>query len=292
MSEKHERIDESEEEDFENIKGEKFNSTCYESLLECCGNMTGCLRIWCPCICCCCTSPIYQIETAKVGVHQSFGRYLQMLRPGIHLINPVSESVIEVDMKTSVFGMAPQQVITKDNVSMQIETVVYYRAINPHKLVYKLRNNTSQIREFIKEISYSALRSVIGENIFQELLEHRAKLAHQLEDYVKEKVYPWGLYIENIFIKGTSSHTQMLSFPPKCSATSSPQPSRNVSPKPPSSPPRPTSSPPRCSRKPPKFSTPARPCRSATSKQSRISSTAAAIRPCSSISGAKSDSIF
>jgi erythrocyte band 7 integral membrane protein len=79
-------------------------------------------------------------------VHQSFGRYLKILKPGFHLINPVSESVIEVDMKTSVFGMAPQQVITKDNVSMQIETVVYYRAINPYKLVYKLRNNTAQIR--------------------------------------------------------------------------------------------------------------------------------------------------
>jgi regulator of protease activity HflC (stomatin/prohibitin superfamily) len=71
---------------------------------------------------------------------------LKILKPGFHLINPVSESVIEVDMKTSVFGMSPQQVITKDNVSMQIETVVYYRAINPYKLVYKLRNNTAQIR--------------------------------------------------------------------------------------------------------------------------------------------------
>jgi regulator of protease activity HflC (stomatin/prohibitin superfamily) len=81
-----------------------------------------------------------------VGVHQSFGRYQRILRPGFHLINPISESVIEVDMKTSIFGMAPQQVITKDNVSMQIETVVYYRAINPYKLVYKLRNNTQQIR--------------------------------------------------------------------------------------------------------------------------------------------------
>jgi regulator of protease activity HflC (stomatin/prohibitin superfamily) len=77
-----------------------------------------------------------------VGVHQSFGRYLKILRPGIHLVNPISESVIQVDMKTSVFGLAPQQVITKDNVSMQIETIVYYRAINPYKLVYKLRNNT------------------------------------------------------------------------------------------------------------------------------------------------------
>jgi regulator of protease activity HflC (stomatin/prohibitin superfamily) len=84
------------------------------------------------------------------------------LKPGFHLINPISENVIEVDMKTSVFGMAPQQIITKDNVSMQIQTVVYYRAINPYKLVYKLRNDTQQIREFIKEISYSALRSVMG----------------------------------------------------------------------------------------------------------------------------------
>lgn len=76
--------------------------------------------------------------------------------------------------------MPPQQVITKDNVSMQIETVVYYRAINPYKLVYKLENNTQRIKEFIKEIAYSALRSVMGENIFQELLEHRAKVAAQL----------------------------------------------------------------------------------------------------------------
>lgn len=98
-------------------------------------------------------------------------------------------------MKTSVFSMAPQQVITKDNVSMSIETIVYYRAINPYKLVYKLRNDANQIRQFIKEISYAALRSVMGQNPFQELLEHRAKVAHQLEEYVKEKVYPWGLYI-------------------------------------------------------------------------------------------------
>jgi regulator of protease activity HflC (stomatin/prohibitin superfamily) len=57
---------------------------------------------------------------------------------------------------------------------------VYYRAISPYKLVYKLRNDTQRIREFIKEISYAALRSVIGENIFQELLENRQRVAQQL----------------------------------------------------------------------------------------------------------------
>lgn len=177
-------------------------------------------------------------------MHQSFGRYLKILKPGFHLINPISESVIEVDMKTSVFGMAPQQVITKDNVSMKIETVVYYRAINPYKLVYKLNNSTSKMREFITEISYSALRSVIGENIFQELLEHRAKLAGQLEEYVKEKVYPWGLYIENIFIKGKLFAMQMSSSRLTCRRTCNPQPSRSGCPRPPSSRPRLTSNPP------------------------------------------------
>lgn len=73
-----------------------------------------------PCVCCCLTSPIYQIQTSKLGVKQQFGRYKQILKPGFHSINPISENVIEVDMKTSVFNLAPQQVITKDNVSMQI----------------------------------------------------------------------------------------------------------------------------------------------------------------------------
>jgi regulator of protease activity HflC (stomatin/prohibitin superfamily) len=68
---------------------------------------------------------------------------------------------------------------------MQIATVVYYRTVNPFKLLYKLGNNEKQIREFITEISYSALRTVIGENIFQELLEHRTRIAGLLENCVK-----------------------------------------------------------------------------------------------------------
>lgn len=105
-------------------------------------------------------------------------------------------------MKTHVFNMQPQQIITKDNVSLQIETVVYYRSINPYKLVYKLNNDSRKMREFITEIAYAAMRTVTGENTFQELLVSRTEIAQNLEDYIKEKVYPWGLYIENLFIKG------------------------------------------------------------------------------------------
>ena len=174
---------------------------------------------------------------------------MDILKPGLHLVNPVSENVIQVDMKTHVFGMQPQQIITKDNVSLQIETVVYYRSINPYKLVYKLNNDTRKMREFITEIAYAAMRTVTGENTFQELLVNRTEIAQNLEDYIKEKVYPWGLYIENLFIKGTTHHTQTSSCPTRSGPTSRPQQCRSDSHKPPSSPPRPTSRQPNCSRK-------------------------------------------
>ena len=109
---------------------------------------------------------------------EQFGRYTRTLKPGISFLTPFVEGIgRKINMMEQVLDVPRQDVITKDNVSMQIETVVYYRAINPYKLVYKLRNDTQQIREFIKEISYSALRSVMGENVFQELLEHRSKVA-------------------------------------------------------------------------------------------------------------------
>lgn len=73
-------------------------------------------------------------------------------------------------MKTNVLNLQPQTVITKDNVSLRIDTTVYYRTINPYKLVYKLGNNLGEIRNFIAEMSYSAMRTVVGETIFQDLL--------------------------------------------------------------------------------------------------------------------------
>jgi regulator of protease activity HflC (stomatin/prohibitin superfamily) len=76
-----------------------------------------------------------------MGILQTFGRFKQVIQPGLHIINPWTEAVIPVDMKTNVLNLQPQTVITKDNVSLRIDTVVYYRTINPYKLLYKLGNN-------------------------------------------------------------------------------------------------------------------------------------------------------
>lgn len=73
-------------------------------------------------------------------------------------------------MKTNILALQPQKIITKDTVSLQIETVVYYRTVDPYKMVYKLGTNLHEIRMFISEMSYSALRTVAGEHTFQEFL--------------------------------------------------------------------------------------------------------------------------
>ena len=65
------------------------------------------------------------------------------------MINPWTEEVIQVDLKTVVLNLRPQTVITKDNVSLRIDTTVYYRTINPYKLVYKLGNNRHEVLQFI-----------------------------------------------------------------------------------------------------------------------------------------------
>lgn len=65
-------------------------------------------------------------------------------------------------MKTKILALKPQKIITKDTVTLQIDAVVYYRTIDPHKLMYKLGNNLHEIRTFITEMSYNALRTVAG----------------------------------------------------------------------------------------------------------------------------------
>jgi regulator of protease activity HflC (stomatin/prohibitin superfamily) len=71
-------------------------------------------------------------------VLQKFGRFSRVIKPGFHVINPWTETVIPIDMKTNIMALQPQKIMTKDTVTLQIETVVYYRTVDPYKMLYKL----------------------------------------------------------------------------------------------------------------------------------------------------------
>ena len=79
-----------------------------------------------------------QLSTFQGGILQRFGRFKSKLEPGINIINPVTESVITIDMRTKVGTLPRQPVLTKDNVTVGLETVVYYRVVDAVKVTYKL----------------------------------------------------------------------------------------------------------------------------------------------------------
>ena len=136
--------------------------SCYESILNCCGNFMGFLGGWCQCICCCCPNPYKMIEYSNVGLIQRFGKFQKVLQDGLHPVNPMTEEVMMVNMKTQIIDLPKQYIFTKDNITCNIDTVVYYRIVDPVRSTYRLRS----IESAVKEATTSCLRAVCGDHEF------------------------------------------------------------------------------------------------------------------------------
>ncbi|KRX01070.1 hypothetical protein PPERSA_00818 [Pseudocohnilembus persalinus] len=171
--------------------------TCYEKCLNCCGGFFGCLRAWLPCICCCCPNPFIQVKTGTIALRENFGKYKEQLGPGLHQINPWSDKIKHVNLKTQVINLHPQQIMTNDNISIRIDAVVYYRIIESRKAAYRVQN----LQLSVSEKAYGALRSACGEYTMQEMLEKREEVSEKIESYIDQYVQNWGVFIESVFIK-------------------------------------------------------------------------------------------
>ncbi|KAM3146328.1 hypothetical protein pb186bvf_001673 [Paramecium bursaria] len=184
----------------------QYDKSCYESCLSCCGSCSGCLRSWLPCCCCCFPYPYYIIQQGNVGLVQEFGRYKQMLPAGMHIINPCTDSVLNMDMKTFSINIDNQVTLSKDNITTHIDAVVYYRIFDPISAAYRVQD----LKQSIYEITYSVLRQISGEHTIQQMLQERIRIDEELADMVLKLVQHWGIiirqkilgvYVEKIFIK-------------------------------------------------------------------------------------------
>lgn len=115
--------------------------------------------------------------------------------------------MLAVDLRTRIGNLQRKPILTKDNLTIGFETTVYYRVIDPVKVIYKLGVGDRETLSFILEMAHSAMRAIGGEHTLQEILENRGKISKELSGYVEGQVEPWGLYIENIFIKGITFPT-------------------------------------------------------------------------------------
>lgn len=117
--------------------------------------------------------------------------------PGLILLIPVIDKMVKVSLRTVVFDVPPQDVITQDNVSIKVNAVVYFRVIEPQKAVVQVENFLAAT----SQISQTTLRSVLGQSELDDLLSQREKINHKLQQIIDTNTEPWGVKVTNVEVK-------------------------------------------------------------------------------------------
>jgi regulator of protease activity HflC (stomatin/prohibitin superfamily) len=117
--------------------------------------------------------------------------------PGLIILLPIIDKMIKVSLRTVVMDVPPQDIITKDNVSIKVNAVVYFRVMDPDKAILDVENYlfaTSQL-------SQTTLRSVLGQSELDELLSEREKINLKLQQIIDRHTEPWGIKVSNVEVK-------------------------------------------------------------------------------------------
>jgi len=169
---------------------EPIYGLCVSYFGWCCG---GIMLVAC---CGCCCSPYQSVQKGFKGVVQRFGRVMKVVNEGLYTVNPCSEKLRQIDVRTLVISLKEQTVLTKDNLSIKIDGVVYYTIIDIDKAIFKVQ----QVNKAVEQLALVALRGVFGHKLMQECLEQREELAQAIEKIVAEKSNDWGVDINMIQI--------------------------------------------------------------------------------------------
>jgi regulator of protease activity HflC (stomatin/prohibitin superfamily) len=131
------------------------------------------------------------------GVIFRLGRLIEVKGPGLIFLVPMIDRMVKVSLRTVVLDVPPQDVITKDNVSIKVNAVVYFRVMEPQKAIVDVENYlfaTSQL-------SQTTLRSILGQSELDELLSQRDKINRELAKIIDDHTEPWGIKVSNVEVK-------------------------------------------------------------------------------------------
>ena len=131
------------------------------------------------------------------GVVFRFGRFQSERNPGLNFIIPYLERMVKVDMRVETLVVEPQEVITRDNVTAQVDAVVYFRVVNAQDAIIKVRDFTRATAQ----IALTTLRSVLGQSDLDELLSHRERINDRLRQYIDDHTEPWGVEVGIVEVK-------------------------------------------------------------------------------------------
>lgn len=131
------------------------------------------------------------------GVVFRFGKLVGEREPGLNFIIPYIDRMLKVDMRVETLVVEPQEVITRDNVTVQVDAVVYFQPINATDTIIKVQN----YGKATSQIAQTTLRSVLGQSELDELLAHRDKINQRLRDIIDGQTEPWGVKANIVEVK-------------------------------------------------------------------------------------------
>jgi len=182
---------------FQSLESGEHESGCYQSTMQSCGTCCGVFRTWLPCCFCCIEYPYQEIEQSYDGLLERFGKFVKIVPAGLQYMNPCTENIVKVNTKIQILHLVNQTVLTKDNLTMILDTSVYFRIIDSRKSTYQVQN----INDAVSNLTFATLRNTCGQHVLQDLLEKREEVALHIQEYVDSHVHDWGIKVENIFIK-------------------------------------------------------------------------------------------
>ncbi|MFC2106239.1 slipin family protein [Candidatus Bipolaricaulota bacterium] len=139
------------------------------------------------------------------GVIFRLGRLVAAKGPGLILIIPIVDKMVRVSLRTVTLDVPPQEVITKDNVSTQVNAVLFFRVLDPNAAVVEVQN----YMEATRQIAMTTLRSVLGGFELDQVLGEREKINMQLQQIVDQQTDPWGIKVKNMEIKDVKLPSDM-----------------------------------------------------------------------------------
>lgn len=151
------------------------------------------------------SSAIRILREYERGVIFRLGRLIGAKGPGLILLIPVVDRMVRVSLRTVVMDVPPQDVITKDNVSLKVNAVVYFRVVQADKAIVEVE----KYLDATSQLSQTTLRSVLGQSQLDELLAERDKINRQLQMIIDHQTEPWGIKVSNVEVKHVDLPVEM-----------------------------------------------------------------------------------
>jgi regulator of protease activity HflC (stomatin/prohibitin superfamily) len=151
-------------------------------------------------------SAIKVLREYERGVVFQLGRFWKVKGPGLILLIPFVQQMVRVDLRTVVMDVPPQDVISRDNVSVQVNAVVYFRVVDPQKAII----NVEHFYEATSQLAQTTLRSVLGQHELDEMLAEREKLNYDIRNILDTQTDAWGIKVANVEIKRVDLNDTMV----------------------------------------------------------------------------------